>query len=225
MNGKLTSRNEIESWINNQQWYQKISLSNGLETPGKFDSQKRLKFFKNEDLSDKSVLDIGCNSGYYCLWAKRRGAGRVVGIDIDNHRLEQARILAEIENLNIEYYRKEIAEIESLGCFDIIFCFAVLTEIRDIFGALEALKSVIGQKCYIELSLAKPIFYFSRSLHWLKGLVDKKYSNGILEIRPAKTGWMISPSLKVIRQILGENFKVVWRGKGLRYDMVTIERA
>ena len=33
------------------------------------------------DLSGRSVLDIGCNGGFYSLEMKRRGATRVLGID------------------------------------------------------------------------------------------------------------------------------------------------
>src|SRR5205814_7151443 len=43
------------------------------------------------DLTDKSVLDIGCNAGFYSLEMKRRGAARVVGIDSDERYLAQAR--------------------------------------------------------------------------------------------------------------------------------------
>ena len=35
------------------------------------------------DLTGKTVLDIGCNGGFYSLEMKRRGADRVVGIDMD----------------------------------------------------------------------------------------------------------------------------------------------
>ncbi len=224
LNKKLTTKGEIQSWINDQQWYQRIQLSNGLVTPGKIDSAKRLTFLNGVNLSGKSVLDIGCNSGYYCLWAKKQGAARVVGIDTNEHRLEQARSLAEIERLDIEYYAKNFSEIDQLGYFDVIFCFAVLTEIKDIFGALEMLKNVTGQKAYIEMALAKPILYLSRSLHWLKGLIVKGYFNSVLEIRSTKAGWMISPSLKVIKHILGNEFSITYHGKGLRYDMISVER-
>lgn len=214
----------IKRYIESQDWYQKIEISNGLVTPGKTDSSKRLKFLDGENLSGKSVLDIGCNSGFYCLWAKKTGAERVVGIDIDKMRIEQAKTLAEIEGLSIEYYEKNLEEIEEIGRFDIAFCFAVLTEIHDILCAFEALKKVIGQKAYVEMALAKPIIYFSKSLYWLKGLLSKIYSTGILEIRPTKKNWMISPSLRAIKDILGDEFRIVKRGKGLKYNMISIER-
>lgn len=224
LNKKLTTKDEIESWINRQQWYQKIYLTNGLVTPGNIDSAKRLKFLNGESLSNKSVLDIGCNSGYYCLWAKKQGAARVVGVDIDENRLEQARILAEIEGLDIEYYAKEMSGIGQWGHFDVVFCFAVLTEIRDLVGALGVLNNVLGQKAYIEMALAKPILYLSRSSHWLKGLFKKRYSYGALEIRPTKRGWTMIPSIRVVRDILGDQFRIVYLGKGLRYDMISVER-
>ncbi|MCE9670741.1 DUF1698 domain-containing protein [Myxococcus stipitatus] len=42
------------------------------------------------DLRGKSVLDIGCNGGFYSIEMKRRGAARVVGIDSDARYLAQA---------------------------------------------------------------------------------------------------------------------------------------
>ena len=33
------------------------------------------------DLTGRTVLDIGCNGGFYAIEMKRRGAERVVGID------------------------------------------------------------------------------------------------------------------------------------------------
>ena len=48
------------------------------------------------DLRGKTVLDIGCNGGFYAIQMKRRGADRVLGIDIDDEYLAQARFAAEV---------------------------------------------------------------------------------------------------------------------------------
>ncbi len=222
-NGKWDNE-KIKKWINEQSWYQKIELSNGLVTPGTVNCKERLCLLEGAEICEKKVLDIGCNSGYYCLWAKKQGAAKTVGVDINEHRIEQARALAEIEGLEIEYYVKPIQEIAELGKFDTVFCFAVLTEIADLIGALEALTTVIGHKAFVEMALAKPVVYVSRSLFWLKSFYKKKYSRGILEIRPSKHGWMLSPSMGTIRRIIGDDFNVSYLGKGPRYDMVCIER-
>jgi predicted RNA methylase len=49
-----------------------------------------------ERLDGKSVLDIGCNGGFYSIEMARRGAARVLGVDHDEAYLEQARFAAEV---------------------------------------------------------------------------------------------------------------------------------
>src|SRR5436189_6363638 len=48
------------------------------------------------DLRGQTVLDIGCNAGFYSIEMKRRGADRVVAIDFDDVYLAQARFAAEV---------------------------------------------------------------------------------------------------------------------------------
>src|ERR1700682_3957438 len=57
------------------------------------------------DLGGKSVLDIGCNAGFYSMEMKRRGADRVLGIDTDKHYLRQARFAAEVKGADVEFRR------------------------------------------------------------------------------------------------------------------------
>lgn len=218
------TREKIEEWIGQRSWYQRIELTNGMETSGWMDCKSRLPLLEDASIRDRSVLDIGCNSGYYSLWAKKQGAAKVFGVDNDPNRIEEARTLAEIEQLDIAFDVKQMSELAGLGRFDIVFCFSVLTEIPDLFGSFGILKDVIGGKAYIELALAKPVMYLSRSKFWLKSFLKKEYSRGILEIRKSTDGWMLSPSLEVMRQVFGPDFKVSFIGKGPRYDMVCVER-
>ncbi|HEY0031829.1 MAG TPA: DUF1698 domain-containing protein, partial [Devosia sp.] len=55
------------------------------------------------DLQGKSVLDIGCNAGFYSIEMKKRGAARVLGIDFDDVYLNQARFAAEVAEADIEF--------------------------------------------------------------------------------------------------------------------------
>lgn len=45
----------------------------------------------SQDLSGKKVLDIGCNEGFFCQEAVRRGASEVVGIDHDPKIIDKAK--------------------------------------------------------------------------------------------------------------------------------------
>jgi len=73
----------------------------GLEQ-GMSDSQRKLDRLQiHSDLTGKTVLDIGCNEGFFCSVAVKRGADRVVGIDFSIPHLEIARRL--YENDGIEF--------------------------------------------------------------------------------------------------------------------------
>lgn len=49
---------------------------------------------KLQPLAGKSVLDVGCGSGRYCIAYATQGAARVVGIDVAANMIEIARGLA-----------------------------------------------------------------------------------------------------------------------------------
>ncbi len=90
------------------------------------------------DLTGKSVLDIGCNAGFYSLEMKRRGAARVLGIDFDADYLAQARFAAEIEGLDIEFREMSVYDVASLReRFDVVFFIGVLYHLRHPLLALD----------------------------------------------------------------------------------------
>ena len=75
------------------QWFHNIDL-NGVQTApdhflGDYPAVKWRRFADSipADLTGKSVLDIGCNAGFYSIEMKRRGADRVLGIDNDERYL------------------------------------------------------------------------------------------------------------------------------------------
>jgi tRNA (mo5U34)-methyltransferase len=98
------------------------------------------------DLSGRSVLDIGCNAGFYSLEMKRRGAARVLGIDSDEAYLAQARFAAEVLGLEIEWRRLSVYEVARLGeRFDLVIFMGVLYHLRHPLLALDLLREhVVG---------------------------------------------------------------------------------
>jgi tRNA (mo5U34)-methyltransferase len=83
------------------------------------------------DLRGQSVLDIGCNGGFYAMEMKRRGADRVVGIDEDATYLAQARFAAEVTGVDIELRQLSVYEVAKLGeKFDLVFFMGVLYHLR-----------------------------------------------------------------------------------------------
>jgi tRNA (mo5U34)-methyltransferase len=90
------------------------------------------------DLTGKSVLDIGCNAGFYSLEMKRRGARRVVGVDSDPRYLEQARFASEVTGLEIELRQLSVYDVARLGeKFDLVIFMGVLYHLRHPLLALD----------------------------------------------------------------------------------------
>ena len=90
------------------------------------------------DLSGRSVLDIGCNAGFYSMELKRRGAARVLGIDHDADYLAQARFAASVAGLEIEYRKMSVYDVGALGeRFDLVMFIGVLYHLRHPLLALD----------------------------------------------------------------------------------------
>ena len=54
------------------------------------------------DVRDRDVVELGCGTAYVSAWLKRRGARRVVGVDITPAQLETARRLDRKYGLGLE---------------------------------------------------------------------------------------------------------------------------
>jgi tRNA (mo5U34)-methyltransferase len=93
------------------------------------------------DLKGMSVLDIGCNGGFYSIEMKRRGADRVVGIDSDEGYLAQARFAAEVSGAEIEFRKLCVYDIEQLHeKFDLVLFMGVLYHLRHPLLALDLIR-------------------------------------------------------------------------------------
>lgn len=92
------------------------------------------------DLTGKSVLDIGCNGGFYSIEMKRRGAARVVGIDSDARYLAQARFATQVLGVDVELHQLDVYEAGALGeKFDVVLFMGVLYHLRHPLLALDLL--------------------------------------------------------------------------------------
>lgn len=93
------------------------------------------------DLTGRSVLDVGCNAGFYALEMKRRGAARVLGVDSDDFYLAQARFAAEVSGLEVEFRNLSVYEVGALGeRFDLVIFMGVLYHLRHPLLALDLLR-------------------------------------------------------------------------------------
>lgn len=94
-----------------------------------------------QDLTGKTVLDIGCNAGFFSLELKRRGADRVVGIDHDPRYLAQARLASELSGLDLELQQLSVYDVGRLRArFDVVLFMGVLYHLRHPLLALDLIR-------------------------------------------------------------------------------------
>jgi tRNA (mo5U34)-methyltransferase len=107
------------------------------------------------DLHGRSVLDIGCNAGFFSIEMKRRGAARVVGIDSDPRYLAQARLAAEVMETEIEFRQMTVYEVAALRQrFDLVLFMGVLYHLRHPLLALDLLhEHVVGDQLLFQTML------------------------------------------------------------------------
>jgi tRNA (mo5U34)-methyltransferase len=109
-----------------------------------------------EDLTGKSVLDIGCNAGFYAMEMKRRGAKRVLGLDSMDEYLRQARFAAEVNELDIEFRKLSVYDVGSLGeRFDIVIFMGVLYHLRHPLLALDLIHEHVADDLLIFQSMQR----------------------------------------------------------------------
>ena len=108
------------------------------------------------DMSGKSVLDIGCNAGFYSLEMKRRGAERVLGVDFDDRYLEQARFAAEVEEADIEFRKLSVYDLAALQeRFDLVIFMGVLYHLRHPLLALDLIHEHVADDLLLFQSMQR----------------------------------------------------------------------
>lgn len=141
-------------------WFHNLDLD-GVQTAGDhflgdFPGAKwrRFQHALPEDLSGKTVLDIGCNAGFYSIEMKRRGCRRVVGIDFDPRYLAQARLAAQVTGLDIEFHEMSVYDVARLGeRFDIVLFMGVLYHLRHPLLALDLIRAHVATDLLVFQSL------------------------------------------------------------------------
>ncbi len=109
-----------------------------------------------KDLTNQTVLDIGCNGGFYSLEMKRRGAARVLGIDFDSDYLQQARFAAEVEGLDIEFRKLSVYDVGALGeRFDVVLFLGVLYHLRHPLLALDLIRENVARNLFVFQSMQR----------------------------------------------------------------------
>lgn len=155
---------EISERVAALPWFHCIPLPDGSVTPGQdVDSAAKIAFNRiPEDLTGKTVLDIGAWDGLFSFEAERRGAARVLATDSfawtgegwgDKRSFQLARELLEsrVEDKDLDIM--DLSPEAVGGEWDVVFCLGVLYHLRHPLLALEKVASVTREMAIVSTSV------------------------------------------------------------------------
>ncbi len=154
----------------------------GLEGAGEWhELEKMLPDFRN-----KRVLDLGCGLGWHCRYAAEHGARSVIGIDISERMLSEARNKTQSDK--IQYIRMPIEDIDfPSDSFDVVISSLAFHYIESFDNIACKVSHCLATGGDFVFSVEHPIFtaygtqdwYYDEQgnrLHWP---VDRYFSEGM----------------------------------------------
>jgi 2-polyprenyl-3-methyl-5-hydroxy-6-metoxy-1,4-benzoquinol methylase len=97
-----------------------------------------------EDLKGASMLDIGCNAGFFSILAKLRVAGRILGLEFFPMFFEQAEHIRKIWQMDMEYRLMDAHDLIKIDeQFDLVMFAGILYHLKNPLMVLEE----IGRLC------------------------------------------------------------------------------
>jgi tRNA (mo5U34)-methyltransferase len=145
---------DLDAEIAKITWYHSIPLGNGVVTPGVDHTSDRLtKLRLPEDLTGKTVLDVGAWDGFFSFEAERRGAAQVLATDSFSWSGEGWGTKAGFDlarsvlGSNVEDKEIDVLDLspESVGVFDVVMFLGILYHMKHPMLALERVFGVTGE--------------------------------------------------------------------------------
>jgi len=137
-------------------WHQQFELAPGTMTPG----TSSVSFLLDEagvpaDLSGRSVLDVGTSNGGCAFEAERRGASRVVAVDIFPPEWFGFADLRRLCGSEVEFVQATVYELPERVKeeFDLVLFFGVLYHLRHPLLALDRLRDLVRQDVMLETAV------------------------------------------------------------------------
>ena len=159
-----------------------------------------------EDLSGRSLLDVGCNGGFYAVEMKRRQASRVLAVDASRRHVQQAQFVRNALGLDIEVRRRSVYDLDpdEVGRFDITLALGLIYHCKHPILALERLFSVTATTLVMESAILPSGFDASYSLP-LGGQQSRLHPVGFVDNPPdsneAVQNWFV-PSATALEAML-----------------------
>ncbi|NLM12992.1 MAG: class I SAM-dependent methyltransferase [Epulopiscium sp.] len=134
---------------------------NGLESAGEWHELKKVL----PDFQGKRVLDLGCGFGWHCRYAVENGAKSVIGVDISQKMLNEAKSQTTYEN--IKYICMPIEDIDFPdNSFEVVISSLALHYIQSYEDVLNKINKCLSKGGDFVFSVEHPIFTAQGPQDW-----------------------------------------------------------
>ena len=134
------------------------------------------------DFRGKTVVDLGCNFGYYTFMVKKAGARHVTGIDRDPRIIQGCRLLKDLLGVeDVSFVANDIAKSNGIGAYDTGMMIDFIGKATVITGDFREYLNVIERLSQKEMVLSiRPAYNIKKHLdNDFEGLAQK-YSEDFL---------------------------------------------
>jgi len=143
--------------------HRKSKISNILDRIFRKDMYERFAFtIKHcEPIRNRTFLDVGCGNGLYSLELSRKGARKVLGIDISEVMIGLCKQASEQEKLSerCKFEQTDLLAYDSSSRFDVSFGIGLFDYIKEPVPVLEKMRTLTTDK----VILAFPRFWTWRA--------------------------------------------------------------
>lgn len=142
------------------QWHQRFTLG-PVSARGRVGAAEKLRVVQDRDVVGRSLVDVCCNTGVHALLAKQRGAGKVVGIELNPRNyckaLELRKVVRRHSDLDarVRLLHGDMVEVlPGLGSFDTLLFFGALHYFADYEAVLAAIARAT-EVAYVEFAFSE----------------------------------------------------------------------
>ena len=155
--------------------------------------------FFGGSLAGRSILDLGCHSGFWTLRALEAGADFVLAVDGRPENVEQARFVLDASGVERSRYELAVRDVfdldpDSLGRFDVVLCLGLLYHVCRPFELLSLASALNDDVLVVDTALStKPGAYF-----------EVRFESTELPINSLRENLVLYPTKKAVAATLRE---------------------
>ena len=174
------SKEEIKKHLEqNDTWYHAMNI-NGIQTKSTRTSSQYQTWVSQiipDDLTGKSILDLGCSDGFYSFLCEQRNANRILAIDyegFDKHKImsesgkkvnaNNFELYKKLLDSKVEYRKLDVYNIDLIKeTFDFVLFFGLYYHLENLISALKKIYSVVNDSVFLAghiLESENPIMYY-----------------------------------------------------------------